>query len=248
MVRRVESPDDIVEVPAGWFPVVVQEALDEAEVSVEVLFRDGELAAWMYAEMLTSQAHYGPSTSRRYVDPPSSDFEADLARVGRHAGLHGFFNCSLFWCPEEGRHLIFELDPRPNAWHQFGPRLGVDWVELMWRPDTADAPRHPTFGRGTGRAVHLYPRQLVDGLDARQWAAVRPWALGRPGTWGMRNHRDRAVNTAERDDVRAALAHWTRLSAAIGLGAVWERTPRRVRTLLTRLGAHGAVARRIGTA
>ena len=244
MVRRFDDADQ-VEVPASWFPIVVQECLTGTEVSVEAFFREGVLVAWMYARMLTSQEPYGPSTSRRYLDPPSRDFIDDLSAVGAHAGLHGFFNCSIFWIPGERRHVLFEVDPRPNAWHQFGPRLGLDWVDLMWRPDGDDGCRHPVFGAGGGREIHLYPRELLDGLNSRRWGPVRPWALGGRGTWRTRNRRDHGVNVAERADVRAALAHWTRLSAAIGLGAAWQRTPSAVRRGLSRVGAHEAVARRL---
>lgn len=212
-VRPWRAGDDPASIPASWYPVVVQQLVGGVEGSAEVLFRDGELVGWLYARMLAAMPGGGPSTARSYERPPARDFVGDLMRIGNAGGLHGFFNGSLVWSPREQRHYVFELDARPNAWAQFGPRLGVDWVRQMTVASPGIA--EPALAADERRVVHLYPRELIDGLDQRQWAGVRPWLLALPGTWGTRNRRDRGVNAADRADVWSAVRHWAQLSVLI---------------------------------
>jgi hypothetical protein len=242
-VATLEGADPVV--PPGWFPVVVQEWLPGTDVSVEVMFRDGELAGWTYSEILSRQSEFGQSTSRRYVDPPTLDFPDTLTAMARFAGLHGMFNCTLIRAPA-GTHRLVELDPRPNAWHQFGPRLGVDWGALMTRTTPRAPVAHPWLADRAGRELHLYPRELLEGIERLSWPGVAPWVRPRPGTWGVRNRRDRGVNASEDLDIRLAITHAARLTAAIGAGRAWDRLPDGLRRGLARTGARAWAERRIG--
>ncbi len=211
------------DVPDSWFPVVAQRFIPGPEADVDALFRDGRLVAWTYSHVVAATSATGPSAARLYRRPPSDDFLADLTRVGEAGGLHGFFNGSLIWSPAQRRHYLFELDGRPNAWVQFGPRLGVDWARAMAAANPGT--RGQVLGPRGYRIIRLYPRAIVHALDQRDWSGLRPWALALPGTWDTRNARDRAANAVERSDAVRAASHWARLSVAVAAVAAWRRTP-----------------------
>ena len=204
------APDQI---PAAWFPVVVQEFVAGFLISVEALFRDGELVGWLYSRSTSGIPGGGPSTARCYLSPPSRDFVDDLGLVGKTAGLHGFANCTMVWSPVERRHRLFEVDARPNAWAQFGPRLGVDWARQMSDPlpDCAE----PRIAPDERVALRLYPREVIDAFDHARWSSLQPWLLALPGTWRARNARDRGVNAADRADLWRAALHAAHMGALI---------------------------------
>jgi hypothetical protein len=197
-------------VPAGWAPLLVQEWIEGREASVEALFAHGRLAGWQYSRPLASLRPLAPHTAKAFFDPPSLDFVDALDTLARAAGLHGIANCTFQWSPELGRHFLLEADLRANAWHQFGPRLGVDWAILMAAArsdaDAGAEPRHPRLGPGVERPLHLYPREPGHAIAQRDWTAAWPWLRRAPGTWDMRNHADRAVNRAERGELWAEVA------------------------------------------
>jgi hypothetical protein len=218
-VRRWPAqPGEDDQIPAFWFPVVVQEYLAGQEADVGTLFREGRLVGWTYCHVTASTSVFGPSTLRQHRSPPSLDFVRDLDRLGEVGGLHGFFNCSLIWSPDKRRHYLFELDGRPNAWVQFGPALGVDWVRQMTAVEPGVATQQ--LAPGERRAIGLYPRAVISGLERMDWSAIRPWFLALPGTWDTRNRRDRAVNALERADTVRALRHWAAMAALIGVTRV----------------------------
>ena len=233
-VKRVTRLSDAL-VPDSWFPIVVQKFVPGPSISVEALFVAGELRGWLYSQALAVAGVHGPSSIRRFMNPPKADFLDGLRVLGAHAQLNGLFNCSLIWNQASQSHALFEVDPRPNAWFQFGPALGVDWAALM-RGETV--PASPKLGR-RGRVIHLYPRSLSSSLRLRQpWFAL-PWLLGLPGTWSARNRRDAAVNAREAFLVRAAAK-----AGVVGIPyAVYLRLPRSVSSGMERSGV-SAVLRR----
>ena len=192
-------------IPEPWYPLLAQESLTGAEAAVETLFVRGRLAGWLYSEPVTRESEFGVQTATRFVGPPSDDFADTLDRLAQAAGLQGFANCSFIRLQEPTRHVLIEADMRANAWHQFGPALGVDWGALMFADD--DPPRPPvgpSIAPGDDTVVHLYPRELVYARATRSWAAAAPWLTNAPGTWRMRNRRDRAINAADRRAIASA--------------------------------------------
>lgn len=194
------SEDDPVrsQPPHNWYPLLVQQRIEGTEIGVDALFGDDRLLAWTYSEPDVHESLFGRSLERRFVDPPTSDFVETLHHLAHSLGLRGFANCTFIRRRTDGRHLLVELDMRPNAWHQFGPALGVDWSAALASPPPR--PLRPALPP-LGRRVRLYPRQLVHAIAKRSFASARPWILREPGTWTTRNHLDRAVNSAERADV-----------------------------------------------
>lgn len=193
-IAIVRDPANLPDEPVREYPLVVQRLVDGDEMAVDAIFDDGRLLGWAYARVTGVSGLLGPSTVRRYGEPPSRDCVDALLRLGEHSGLTGLFNCTFVWERARGRHLRVEADPRPNAWHQFGPRLGLDWVGLLTEPpDTPVGPVLPP----QGIVLHLYPRELASGIPHGDSAATRPWATRASGTWETRNRRDAAVNRAE---------------------------------------------------
>lgn len=228
-------------IPEEWFPVIVQEAVEGQEVSVEALFRQGRLVGWLYSEVIDGVRRFGPSRVRRYCDPPSLDFVEALQLVGTMAGLHGFASTAFIRSPGVPEHLLFEVDCRPNVWHQHGPRLGVDWAALMSAPAPPAEPVRPHLGSRGGTIVHMYPRDLQYALYLRPWSALRPWVERRPGTWDVRNRADQAINEIEDASLRPR-----RALVDIWLPSVWVHVPSGLRPRLETPTVRRAVRRVLG--
>lgn len=180
-----------------YLPVVVQEFIRGRLISVEPLFRRGQLLGFTYSEMIRTMAGgKGPSTVRRYMDPPTPDVRESLEAIGAGAGAHGFANVTYMWRTQDNAHLMIECDLRINTWVQHGPQLGVDWGALMGGPESSNVAT--TSVGSQGRVIHLYPRALRAALSERSWSLVTPWLRSDVGTWEARNTRDPVVNAAER--------------------------------------------------
>lgn len=220
-VRKFDSenakPD--LQIPLDWYPVVVQEFIEGDEVSVEALFRDGQLTAWMYSVVSQNISQFGPSVVRRYFTPANTDFETTLNHIGNAAQLHGFFNCALIWSPDRQAHFLFELDPRPNAWHQFGKHFGIDWVELMLGERPNKTPVSPKLD--SAAPLHLYSRDLRSALASASWRRIKPWLTNAPGTWQTRNHLDSAVNRFE----ARSIIYWFAGPVVAFSANVWQSFP-----------------------
>ncbi len=195
-VRFVDSRSavDVETIPAPWFPVLLQEHIEGPMVSVEALFRKGQLTRYLYSRALQFTHSRGPSTARHFQSPLAVDFIEPLEKLGQVAGLHGFANCSFVWDESRQSHWLFEVDMRPNRWHQFGPDLGVNWAEGMWA-----APIAPISGESPHReaVIRLYPREIANALASRNYRDLVPWVTGEPGTWQWRQRLDRAVSRQE---------------------------------------------------
>jgi hypothetical protein len=228
-------------IPQIWFPVVVQKYVTGAIVSVEALFIHGRLSGWLYSTVLASMSDFGPSTRRKFANPPLLDFESDLIRLGRAAELHGFFNTSWILSDELNRHVLFEADSRPNSWHQFGPRLGVNWATQL-TVDQELPIQSPNNLPAQGLSFWLYPRSLSDAFLTLKWRTIFAWMMRRPGTWKFRNRLDKAVNRAEDKLV------WFFPSMLIAQQAVkvWARLPVSMQKYFERQGLKATIAKILG--
>lgn len=133
---------------------------------------------------------------RRFLTPPNDDVANTLMTVGNEFGLNGFANATFIRDKATGEHLLIELDMRPNRFHQYGPALGVDWIELL-----LDPPRNPVVPTDLppeGRLIYNYPFDIYRALKHKKITALMPWLTRDPGTWDTRNHRDKAVNSYDR--------------------------------------------------
>ena len=250
MVRRWSDPEAVLAdpPPLDWYPLVLQAWVVATTCSADALFAAGELLALLPSRSQITERGFGPDLCRRFLPVAPQGVTRSLQSLGQAAGLHGLFN-TTFLLPADGSGpLLIEADPRPTAWHAFGPRLGVDWGALMADPmsTSGGATDHPLQPHGLppqGREVHLFPRAPEYALRNLSWSVGRPWLLARPGTWEFRLSADRAIEAWE----------WRRLRQAIGLRSL-ARPLQRLATILPeplqrflrRRGLDRALLRRLG--
>jgi hypothetical protein len=178
-------------IPNDWFPVVVQEHVDGEPISVEAQFVNGQLVGYLYSSMIKFLAPFSNSTERWFKPPPDRQVEKSLAELGRAGALHALANCTFIKHSRTGEHLLVEVDLRPNSWHQFGPKLGVDWISLYKNP-----PQQPVHNEGFQR-VALYPLSLVRATKYFDFASVWAWIAHSSGTREIRNRKDPVINREE---------------------------------------------------
>jgi len=201
-VRQLDplTPLDQVDMNEQWFPLVVQDLIEGDMVSVEALFVHGNLRGWLYSVATEFASQFGQSTRRQFGSPPTEEVLNSLGTIGQAAGLHGFANCSFLLEKSTGKHFLFELDMRPNRWHQFGPSLGMDWARLMrMEPGKDSLSSSGVDERFTSGAsvVYLFPRHLQTAIGARALSDLMRWLRREPGTWDMRQRTDKLINRAE---------------------------------------------------
>lgn len=225
---------DLARVPRleDQLPALVQEWIDGELISVEPLYRRGRLLGLQYSRVERALGGgRGPSTRRRFLDPPADVVDA-LVALGETGGLHGFGNLTFIRHPERG-HVLVECDMRINTCVQYGPQLGVDWGSLLAGDHGSEV---ATTSLGPeGRVIHVYPRAFSAGLSEMSWVHLGPWLRREAGTWDARNHRDPAVNAAERRDLvggRALARHFLHDP----MRATWLRLPPQARESLERRG------------
>lgn len=192
-VKRVE-PGEKPQVPDSWFPVIVQDFVEGALISVEAVFRHGDLVSWQYSRAVSTAMEFGWTTVRDFIEPPRLDALETLSALGEKAGLHGFANCSFIWDNAKNEHLLFEVDLRANRWHHLAPKLGIN---LSARMTGDEIPPITESGSRDHERIHLFSRHIEQALKTRNYETLRPWLRREPGTWEWRSHADSAVNWRE---------------------------------------------------
>ena len=223
-VWPLRDAHDLSRVPrlSEQLPALVQEPIQGELISVEPLYRRGRLLGLQYSRMeRTMRGGFGPSTVRRFLDPPDDVLEI-LSALGEAGGLNGFGNLTFIRCPRRQQHLLIECDMRMNTCAQYGPQLGVDWGALL-AGDDVDGVATTSLGPA-GRVIHVYPRAIGAAISEVSWGHLRPWVMRAHGTWDARNRRDPVVNAAERAEVLGPQA-LTRHLLHDPLRATWLRLP-----------------------
>ena len=112
-------------------------------MAVEALYLRGRLAAMAYSHCVETAGAFGVSIVRDYRDVDDEALAQSLRILGESIGLDGFANISTIR-RSDGTNAIFEVDVRPNAWHAYLPRLGLDLAgALSGRLSQADSPGAP---------------------------------------------------------------------------------------------------------
>lgn len=229
-VWPLHGPHDLAKIPRldEHLPALVQEWIEGGLISVEALFRRGQLLGLQYSRIERAMGRgLGPSTVRRFLDPPREVVDT-LHALGDAGGLHGFGNLTFVRCHRQQRHLLIECDMRINTCVQYGPQIGVDWGALLAGEQRS---RVATSSLGPrGRVIHVYPRSLSAAISEMSLGHLRPWVLREPGTWDTRNHRDVTVNAAERREWIGAQAI-ARHALHDPLRAAWLRLPAQIRAM-----------------
>jgi hypothetical protein len=222
------------------WPVIVQENLEMPLVSVEALFLSGKLNAWLYSIPLKGKGKTGPSTKRLYQEPPFLDFVDSLEKISGAGNLNGFFNTSWFLDTENKKHILFELDARPNVWHKYGPKLGVDWCISILSINSEPVEHNSQVG--DSRVIYAYPRHLIYGLQSLNVIDVITWLIRSRGTWDAAPLKDHAVNRWDSEQILRFWSIWYQAFVFQG----WKLLPFFLKRFLTRTQTKQRIATLLG--
>jgi hypothetical protein len=164
-VRQFPKAEDlkVAEIPRDWFPILIQEKLAGTLISVEALYSKGELVFWLYSEVNTDAYEFGPSISRRFLEPSGRDFVPHLQRLGKKGALSGAFNIGLVRNDETNTHRFFEFDARPNIWHHLFRTFKLDLASAL--TGKTDIPLHPKLAE----SILFYEPQRFFNDRAMKW-------------------------------------------------------------------------------
>ena len=123
-VLRTPEDDFAPRVPSLG-PYLIERFVEGELMAVEALYLRGRLVAMAYSHCIETAGAFGVSIVREYRELDDSVLKESLGKLGECIGLDGFANISMIRCVD-GTHAIFEVDVRPNAWHAYLPKLGLD--------------------------------------------------------------------------------------------------------------------------
>jgi hypothetical protein len=197
-VRVIKSLQELDDegIPRDWYPIVIQEMLEDDLRGVDALYREGHLVGWVYRRREASSSTFEPPMKRIAVDPPILDFREDLKKFGGAIGAHGFANCSFMFIAKLNKHVLFEADLRPNAWHHTATALDVNWLELMTSQDK-DLSVLESYPKGLplkGIRVKIKLRELELAIQERRWAKLLGMMLNLKGEKSSLLYKDRPLN------------------------------------------------------
>ena len=210
--RLIPDVASLASLPSSLWsaPLVVQAFVPGPTIAVEAVFDRGHLRHAVTSTVLRAwPAPFGISTSRRFAHDPAV---VDLAReVGRTVGVHGFANITVMRDRADGRPLLVELDPRPNALFHLGDALGVP-VSVTLRDilqGNANGPLRRLHG-GVDVVVPIYPADVIRSAVERDWQGVAAWALNLDGRWRWARNADPRLARAYRRHIvrQVARATW----------------------------------------
>lgn len=115
-VTNLSESEKLV-VPEIWFPVLRQEFILGETISIDAIYKDGQLVAWCYSLTLTESHRFGPSIVRKYISPKDKKFVKDLVKIGQQSQLNGFVNITYIKSFKDNQLYLIEFDTRPNVWH-----------------------------------------------------------------------------------------------------------------------------------
>lgn len=145
-------------------PLLAQRHITGDVVSIDALFKDGELLELACAYDV--DATLGPASKRRYF-ANQSELEDIFIRLGRSALLHGFVNGTTIKDVLTQRFFLLEADPRPTKWVAYGRWFGRDFAAAYKRfisaTGAADAAAQRNVGEFDPRLAEVehFPTHFV---------------------------------------------------------------------------------------
>ncbi|MEI9906819.1 MAG: ATP-grasp domain-containing protein [Actinomycetota bacterium] len=170
-VKKFETVTSLVNdpIPEEWFPVIIQEFVEGNERSIEALFNNGKLLAWMYADQIVYLRNkIGPTSSRRYRTPPLMDFHDVLIKFGEVTKAHGFGSMAFMYSIKDKQHYLVEADLRTNDWLNFGRIFGINWTEVM-RANSPQSEKYPHILSEDGFYIRMWQREMEQALYDHDW-------------------------------------------------------------------------------
>jgi len=234
--HRVATVRDVRALPdaIGTAEVVVQEFVTGQMHSLEALYDRGHLRALLTSRVVRAwPAPYGPSAVRRFEHDDALVTFAE--QIGRVVGVHGFGNITVIR-GDDGRLVLIELDPRPNAVFHLGDALGVPMSDAL-RAILARAPIAPPahLARGTDVEVPLFPGDVLRCVLEGDLGGLAAWTLNLDGRWRFLPQDDPKLLAAYRVHIVRALARHLLPSPVRTLAMQVPRTLGRLREATAQL-------------
>lgn len=164
-VREFDELDEVqlsAQIPANWYPIVIQEKIKGNRIAVEAFYHRGEFIAYLHSDTFVGHNEFAPSVSRAYQPLQAENIKSDLIKLGRSLNLSGMVNVSYIHESNSNEHYLFEFDPRPTAWHHM-----FEHFNLPLRAAIKDEVSIPLYPR-LEKSHNLYEpaRLLTESLES----------------------------------------------------------------------------------
>lgn len=161
--------------------LVLQEYISGPNLSVEALFKDGELLMHACSKVEEELAdEFSVSSKRLYYRDDA--LEAQVREVGHALGLNGFGSLTFMEDSRTGKRYLIEADTRPNIWFAVLRRIGIDFsVVIREYLGTRTDEKMPTLR--LPQNVWQFHRDINRSLERGDVKNILKWVLNREGRW-----------------------------------------------------------------
>lgn len=162
--------------------LVFQKYIAGDNISVEALYRKGELIMYAASHVLSTLGNeFSVSSSRRYGR--YSELQELLRTIGKSLGFHGFCSFTFMREAATGTYYLVEADLRTHAWFSYSRFAGADFSlgirrflgekDIRFLPWAQDAElRYPL-------------RDINRSLVERDWKNIGAWIFNTDGRWKL---------------------------------------------------------------
>lgn len=128
------SQIDRLQSQALAFPLLLQRKIPGMLLDACAFFRNGRLVFFNYDEAMDfMNGPFSPTKVRRFFSTDQMDkgICAELERLGRALGAHGFVNITCIHSAIDQERYYIEADMRPNVWVEYPKFFGEDPAEKI---------------------------------------------------------------------------------------------------------------------
>lgn len=126
---------DLKVIENSWFPLLIQEYIFGADISVELFYKSGNLILGISSEFQDVLGKFGPSVIRNFDSSHFEFVKSDLVKIGKHLRIDGWVNATYKKDFSTSEYFLIEFDARPNVWHGAFYDLGIDLWHLYMKND-----------------------------------------------------------------------------------------------------------------
>lgn len=130
-VFKFEPGDDIAAMlhKPMTFPVLIQRYIEGDLIDLSGFYQNGTLIHFGHSLLNKVVSNpFGVSSVRTYtqLSHVKESVFADMHKLGKALGAHGFVNIACLRSAEDGRYYFIEADMRPTVWVEYSSYIGSD--------------------------------------------------------------------------------------------------------------------------
>lgn len=166
--------------------LVFQKYIHGETISVEAIYREGELCGYACSKSLRTVGNeFNVTLDRVYLE--CTKIEDDLQNAGRALSINGFASMTYLLSKEDGLFYLVEADLRANVWFRLAECAGVDFSQAIRNYLSKNGeivrPHFGVAGDSTPAVASYFSRAIIWALRRGNMAEIIKWVCNVDGRW-----------------------------------------------------------------